>query len=186
VYGKSPSIRCHSSDPKFIATYLDGEKVIIGPLMDTFMFTTLSSLEILRPSGHHSPLPEPGSLPPANRVCYLLLVRGSRYPIELVEVRESSLGHHGPIFLNCPLINPFCHLNGIRVSLVREILKEIAAATFESMASENFVQAAIPRFDGHYDHWSILMENFLRSKEYWQVVVDGIPEPAEGTTVPDA
>ncbi|KAH0773913.1 hypothetical protein KY290_011050 [Solanum tuberosum] len=33
------------------------------------------------------------------------------------------------------------------------------------MASENFVQAAIPRFDGHYDHWSMLMENFLRSKD---------------------
>jgi len=54
------------------------------------------------------------------------------------------------------------------------------------MASENFVQTAIPRFDGYYDHWSILMENFIRSKEYWQVVVDGIPEPAEGTKVSDA
>ncbi|XP_048235661.1 uncharacterized protein LOC107261771 [Ricinus communis] len=38
------------------------------------------------------------------------------------------------------------------------------------MASENFVQPAIPHFDGHYDHWSMLMENFLRSKEYWHVV----------------
>nr|DAD24124.1 TPA_asm: hypothetical protein HUJ06_025587 [Nelumbo nucifera] len=36
------------------------------------------------------------------------------------------------------------------------------------MATDNFVQPAIPRFDGHYDHWSMLMENFLRSKEYWQ------------------
>ena len=28
------------------------------------------------------------------------------------------------------------------------------------MASENsFVQPTIPRFDGHYDHWSMLMEN---------------------------
>ena len=44
------------------------------------------------------------------------------------------------------------------------------------MATENFVQPAIPRFDGHYDHWSMLMENFLRSKEYWQVVSDGVPE----------
>ena len=37
------------------------------------------------------------------------------------------------------------------------------------MATENnssFVQPAIPRFDGHYDHWAMLMENFLRSKEY--------------------
>ena len=35
---------------------------------------------------------------------------------------------------------------------------------------------AIPRFDGYYDHWKILMENFLRSKEYWHVVSDGMPE----------
>ena len=41
------------------------------------------------------------------------------------------------------------------------------------MALEAFVQAAIPRFDGHYDHWSMLMENFLRSKEYWHVVLGG-------------
>ena len=45
------------------------------------------------------------------------------------------------------------------------------------MASDNnnnFVQPAIPRFDGHYDHWSMLMENFLRSKEFWPVVETGI------------
>jgi len=33
--------------------------------------------------------------------------------------------------------------------------------------NNSFVQAAIPKFDGHYDHWAMLMENFLRSKEYW-------------------
>ncbi|KAL5732893.1 hypothetical protein ACOSQ2_032585 [Xanthoceras sorbifolium] len=41
------------------------------------------------------------------------------------------------------------------------------------MATENnsnFVQPSILRFSGHYDHWSMLMENFLRSKEYWQVI----------------
>jgi len=54
------------------------------------------------------------------------------------------------------------------------------------MASENFVQPAIPRFDGHYDHWSMLMENFLRSKEYWIVVESGVATPAEGTTLTDA
>lgn len=40
-----------------------------------------------------------------------------------------------------------------------------------------FVQPAIPRFDGHYDHWSMLMENFMRSKEFWTVVDSGVPEP---------
>ena len=48
------------------------------------------------------------------------------------------------------------------------------------MATDNFVQLAIPRFDGHYDHWSMLMENFLRSKEYWQVVESGVAEPTAG------
>ena len=55
------------------------------------------------------------------------------------------------------------------------------------MTSEgsNFVQPAIPRFDGHYDHWSMLMENFLRSKEYWGLIENGISvkecvEPTEG------
>ncbi|RVW68890.1 Retrovirus-related Pol polyprotein from transposon TNT 1-94 [Vitis vinifera] len=54
------------------------------------------------------------------------------------------------------------------------------------MASENFVQPAIPRFDGHYDYWSMLMENFLRSKEYWQVVSKGIAEPATNSPMTDA
>lgn len=52
--------------------------------------------------------------------------------------------------------------------------------------AEAFVQAAIPRFDGHYDHWSMLMENFLRSKEYWQVVDSGVAEPAAGVALSDA
>ncbi|MCI31729.1 hypothetical protein A2U01_0052941 [Trifolium medium] len=33
--------------------------------------------------------------------------------------------------------------------------------------SSNFVQPAIPKFDGYYEHWSMLMEYLLRSKEYW-------------------
>ena len=30
----------------------------------------------------------------------------------------------------------------------------------------SFIQPVIPKFDGHYDHWLMLMENFLRSKEF--------------------
>ncbi|XP_047252753.1 uncharacterized protein LOC124887324 [Capsicum annuum] len=49
------------------------------------------------------------------------------------------------------------------------------------MASDsNFVQATISRFDDHYDYWSMLMENFLRSKEYWPIVEDDINTPAVG------
>ncbi|XP_028080935.1 uncharacterized protein LOC114282454 [Camellia sinensis] len=49
------------------------------------------------------------------------------------------------------------------------------------MASENssFVQPVIPHFDGHYDHWSILVENFLRSKEYWGLIANAIVEPVD-------
>jgi hypothetical protein len=55
------------------------------------------------------------------------------------------------------------------------------------MASENnFVQPAIPRFNGHYDHWSMLMENFLRSKEYWTLVETGIVEPASEIVLTEA
>ena len=43
-------------------------------------------------------------------------------------------------------------------------------------APEKFVQPAIPKFDGHYDFWSMTMENFLRSKELWQLVEEGIPK----------
>ena len=65
--------------------------------------------------------------------------------------------------------------------LVSELLCQIfLCITITQMASEsNFVQPAIPRFVGHYDHWSMLMENFLRSKEYWQVVESGISVAAE-------
>lgn len=51
------------------------------------------------------------------------------------------------------------------------------------MATENtFVQPSIPKFDGHYDHWAMLMENFLRSKEYWSLVETGISVASAGTT----
>ncbi|CAL9019210.1 unnamed protein product, partial [Prunus brigantina] len=49
-----------------------------------------------------------------------------------------------------------------------------------AIENSSFVQPAIPRFDGHYDHWSMLMENFLISKEYWGLIENGIPPTAEG------
>lgn len=55
-----------------------------------------------------------------------------------------------------------------------------------STKSSNFVQPAIPKFDGHYHHWAMLMENFLRSKEYWHLVDIGIPTVAEGVQQTEA
>ncbi|XP_016704228.1 uncharacterized protein [Gossypium hirsutum] len=39
-----------------------------------------------------------------------------------------------------------------------------------------FVQPAVPKFDGYYEHWAKLMENFLRVKEFWSLVEDRIDE----------
>ena len=46
--------------------------------------------------------------------------------------------------------------------------------------ASSFAQVCIPRFDGDFDHWSLLMENLLRSKEYWKVVSEGYQDQAEG------
>ena len=44
----------------------------------------------------------------------------------------------------------------------------------------NFVQPAKPKFDGHYDHWAMLMQNLLRSKEYQHLVETRILTVANG------
>ncbi|CAJ2675758.1 unnamed protein product [Trifolium pratense] len=38
----------------------------------------------------------------------------------------------------------------------------------------DFLKPSIPKFDGFYDHWAMLMENLLRSKEYWSLIEDGV------------
>lgn len=49
-----------------------------------------------------------------------------------------------------------------------------------SMAEEkSFLQPAVPKFDGHFDHWSMMMENLLRSKEYWSIIESGVPKITE-------
>lgn len=50
---------------------------------------------------------------------------------------------------------------------------------------KEFLQPTIPRFDGHYDHWSMLMENLLRSKGLWSLVENGFEEPRAGTLLTD-
>ncbi|XP_015572315.1 uncharacterized protein LOC107260930 [Ricinus communis] len=51
---------------------------------------------------------------------------------------------------------------------------------------KNFMQHAVPRFDGHYDHWSLLMENLLRSKGYWSLIETGYKEPAAEVVLSEA
>ena len=55
------------------------------------------------------------------------------------------------------------------------------------MASKNnSMQPSIPHFNSHYDHWSMLMENFLWSKEYWQVIENGVVTPVDGAVLTNA
>jgi hypothetical protein len=48
--------------------------------------------------------------------------------------------------------------------------------------SSSFSKPAIPKFDGFYDHWSMLMENLLRSKEYWNLIEVGVTVAPENAT----
>lgn len=49
--------------------------------------------------------------------------------------------------------------------------------------SNSFAQACISKFDGSYDHWILLMENLLRSNEYWSVVEEGCIESENEATL---
>jgi len=49
--------------------------------------------------------------------------------------------------------------------------------------SANFAQPSIPKFDGCYDHWAMLMENLLRSKEFWDLVETGVTIALENPTL---
>lgn len=52
------------------------------------------------------------------------------------------------------------------------------------MATESsFLQPAVPKFDGYYDHWAMLMENLLCSKEYWGLEENGVPTAAAGVAL---
>ncbi|GAU46070.1 hypothetical protein TSUD_180060 [Trifolium subterraneum] len=48
--------------------------------------------------------------------------------------------------------------------------------------STAFLQPAIPKFDGFYEHWAMCMENLLRSKELWTLVEQGVTVAAENAT----
>lgn len=45
-----------------------------------------------------------------------------------------------------------------------------------------FIQPTIPRFDGVYEHWSMLMDKFFQSKEYWGLMENGIMIAPPDTT----
>jgi hypothetical protein len=50
------------------------------------------------------------------------------------------------------------------------------------MAENSYFKLTIPRFDGFYDHWAMMMENLLRSKEYWHLIEVGMTPTPENPT----
>lgn len=44
----------------------------------------------------------------------------------------------------------------------------------------------VPIFDGHYEHWSEMMENLLRAKQVWNLIDPGIREPTVGVAQSEA
>ncbi|KAF2285423.1 hypothetical protein GH714_004283 [Hevea brasiliensis] len=52
--------------------------------------------------------------------------------------------------------------------------------------SDDKTLTKIPHFDGHYDHWSELMENLLRAKGLWNLVEKGFTEPTEREKLTEA
>lgn len=65
-------------------------------------------------------------------------------------------------------------------------MKLVSSFNNDAMMTEsNFVQPTIPKFDGHYDHWSMLKEKFLPSKEYWSLVETGIHAEADESNLTD-
>jgi len=50
--------------------------------------------------------------------------------------------------------------------------------------SSSFLQPAIPKFDGFYNHWCMMIENLLRSKEYWNLIENGVTV-APPNAIPD-
>lgn len=55
-----------------------------------------------------------------------------------------------------------------------------------AMAERGFLTPSVSKFDGFYEHWSLLMENLLRSKDYWSVVENGVPPLSENATPENA
>ncbi|GAU49517.1 hypothetical protein TSUD_300440 [Trifolium subterraneum] len=46
----------------------------------------------------------------------------------------------------------------------------------------SFLPSSVPKFDGFYDHWAELMENLLRSKDYWSLIETSIIVAPENPT----
>ena len=57
---------------------------------------------------------------------------------------------------------------------IKAIIFEVLVAAQKMTIEGSFIQPAIPRFDGHYDHWRMLMENFYNLMNFggwWSLAI---------------
>ncbi|XP_004309334.1 PREDICTED: uncharacterized protein LOC101314043 [Fragaria vesca subsp. vesca] len=58
-------------------------------------------------------------------------------------------------------------------------MAEASSTQLKLLAESNSAPVSIPLFDGYYDHWSELMENFIRSRKLWHLIETGVPTPVQ-------
>ena len=95
----------------------------------------------------------------------------------LVRLFNSQLFYSINVFIiSCglPKTNSSYHLVSEPERLKKQQFFYVQMAT-----KSNFVQPTIPKLDGQYNHWAMLIENFLQSKGYWLLVDHGIPATAQ-------
>jgi len=56
----------------------------------------------------------------------------------------------------------------------------------EIKMSEKDRSLSIPKFDGDYEHWAMLMENLLRSKEWWELIETGVTQTERNRILTEA
>jgi len=61
-----------------------------------------------------------------------------------------------------------------KTTVVSELVKSLVQKRNTMSEKESVI---IPKFDGDYEHWAMLMENLIRSKEWWDIIETGIPRP---------
>ncbi|KAL6181672.1 hypothetical protein ACLB2K_048322 [Fragaria x ananassa] len=54
-------------------------------------------------------------------------------------------------------------------------MAESSDAQLKLLVEGSSAPVSIPIFHGYYDHWSVLMENFMRQRKLWRLVDEGIP-----------
>ncbi|GAU45313.1 hypothetical protein TSUD_300420 [Trifolium subterraneum] len=84
---------------------------------------------------------------------------------------------------NDPASLPQTQSQSIQALYSTEYNKQHMFLAFPPKFPPKFAQPAIPKFDGYYEHWAMLMENLIRSKEFWPLIETGVVVAPANATV---